>query len=117
MSKTTSSQRVYYPIGKVAEMFQVSTSLIRFWEKEFNVLRPRKNKKGNRLFTERDIRYLHMIYHLVKTKGYTLQGAKEVLKNEFDEVEEKVILLSAFHKIRKFLGDLDDQLAEKQKHQ
>jgi len=98
-------------------MFQVSTSLIRFWEKEFSVLRPRKNKKGNRLFTDRDVRYLHMIYHLVKTKGYTLQGAKEVLKNEFDEVEEKVVLLSTFHKIRNFLSDLDKQLAEKQNNQ
>lgn len=113
----TSSKRVYYPIGKVAEMFQVSTSLIRFWEKEFPVLRPRKNKKGNRLFTERDVRYLHMIYHLVKNKGYTLQGAREALKTDFDQIEEKVVLLGTLSKMRKFLIDLDDQLAEKQKNQ
>ena len=98
-------------------MFQVSTSLIRFWEKEFPVLRPRKNKKGNRLFTERDVRYLHMIYHLVKNKGYTLQGAREALKTDFDQIEEKVVLLGTLSKMRKFLIDLDDQLAEKQKNQ
>lgn len=98
-------------------MFQVNTSLIRFWEKEFSVLRPRKNKKGNRLFTERDIRYLHMIYHLVKNKGYTLNGAKEVLKNDFDGLEEKVVLLSTLKKTRDFLINLDTALAEKQQTQ
>lgn len=109
------AQKVYYSIGEVAEMFDVNTSLIRFWEKEFSVLRPRKNKKGNRLFTPRDVRYLHMIYHLVKQKGYTLAGAKEALKEDFDAVEEKVVFLSTFAKIRNFLLDLDNQLAEKEK--
>lgn len=112
--KAEKSNKVYYSIGEVAEMFQVNTSLIRFWEKEFSVLRPRKNKKGNRLFTERDIRYLHMIYHLVKNKGYTLHGAKEALKNDFEELEEKVILLSTLSKIRNFLTNLDVAIVEKQ---
>ena len=111
------SKKIYYAIGEVAAMFQVNTSLIRFWENEFSVLRPRKNKKGNRLFTERDIRYLHMIYHLVKKKGYTLNGAKEVLKNDFDELEEKVVLLSTLKKTRDFLTNLDVALAEKQQSQ
>lgn len=111
------SNKIYYSIGEVAGMFQVNTSLIRFWEKEFSVLRPRKNKKGNRLFTERDIRYLHMIYHLVKNKGYTLQGAKDELKNDFDSLEEKVVLLSTLNKIRDFLTNLDTALAEKQQSQ
>ncbi len=117
MQKKSSSNRVYYPIGQVANMFNVSTSLIRFWEKEFPVLRPRKNKKGNRLFTERDVRYLHMIYHLVKNKGYTLQGARDALKGDFDQIEEKVILLSTLNNLRSFLNDLDSLLAEKQKNQ
>jgi DNA-binding transcriptional MerR regulator len=112
--KAERNNKVYYSIGEVAAMFQVNTSLIRFWEKEFSVLRPRKNKKGNRLFTERDIRYLHMIYHLVKSKGYTLQGAKEALKHEFEELEEKVILLSTLSKTRNFLINLDAAIVEKQ---
>ncbi len=112
--KAERSNKVYYSIGEVAAMFHVNTSLIRFWEKEFSVLRPRKNKKGNRLFTERDIRYLHMIYHLVKNKGYTLHGAKEALKNDFEELEEKVIMLSTLSKIRNFLTNLDAAIVEKQ---
>ena len=111
------SQKVYYSIGEVAEMFHVNTSLIRFWEREFTVLRPRKNKKGNRLFTERDIRYLHMIYHLVKNKGYTLHGAKDALKNNFDELEEKVVMLSTLNKLKDFLINLDTAIADKQQSQ
>jgi len=116
-TKSEKSKKLYYSIGEVAAMFQVNTSLIRFWEKEFSVLRPRKNKKGNRMFTDRDIRYLHMIYHLVKNKAYTLQGAKEVLKNDFDGLEEKVMILGSLKKIRDFLTSLDASLAEKQQTQ
>ena len=72
--------KLYYSIGEVAEMFQVNASLIRFWEKEFDVLRPTKNKKGNRLFTLQDIENLQQIYNLVKERGYTLQGAREFIK-------------------------------------
>ncbi len=70
-------EKVYYTIGEVAEMFDVNTSLIRFWEKEFDIIKPKKNKKGNRLFTKQDIDNLHIIYHLVKERGMTLKGAKE----------------------------------------
>ena len=70
-------KKVYYSIGEVAKIFDVSTSLIRFWEGEFDMLKPRKNRKGNRLFTESDIKVLQMIFHLVKEKGYTLEGAKK----------------------------------------
>ena len=94
-------------------MFNVNTSLIRFWEKEFNVLKPKKNKKGNRLFTERDVTYLHMIYHLVKEKGYTLQGAKDELKNNFDEVEHKVVVKATLQHLKNFLVGLDQELASK----
>ena len=89
--------------------------MIRYWEKEFDVLRPRKNKKGNRMFTERDVRYLHIIYHLTKVKGYTLAGAKMALKSKFDDYEERIVLLETFDKVRTFLQDLDNELAEKQK--
>lgn len=111
------AEKIYYSIGEVARTFQVNTSLIRFWEKEFDVLKPRKNKKGNRLFTERDMRYLHMIYNLVKEKGYTLQGAKEALKSDFDTIEKNVVLLETLQKAHDFLKGLDLILEEKLKNQ
>lgn len=75
-------EKLYYTISEVAERFNVNPSLIRFWEKEFPILKPKKNKKGNRLFTKEDIEHFHRIYTLVKEDGYTLQGAKEKLKNK-----------------------------------
>lgn len=107
--------KFYYSIGEVAAMFGVNTSTIRYWENEFDVLRPRKNKKGNRLFTERDVRYVHVIYQLLKVKGYTLTGAKQALKDKFSDYEERIILLETLDKTRNFLLDLDKALAEKQK--
>ena len=81
--------KLYYTIGEVAEMFQVNTSLIRFWEKEFTVIQPKKNKKGNRLFTPKDIENFNKIYHLVKVNGYTLDGAKKALKSK-EKIEVEV---------------------------
>lgn len=107
------NEKYYYSIGEVAKMFNVNTSMIRYWENEFDVLRPRKNKKGNRLFTQRDVRYIHMIYHLTKVKGYTLAGAKMALKDKFSEYEERVMLLETLDKTRKFLVGLDQELASK----
>jgi DNA-binding transcriptional MerR regulator len=78
-----------------------------------DILKPKKNKKGNRLFTERDVKYLHMIYHLVKEKGYTLQGAKDELKNNIDEVENKIVVLETLHHLKNFLVALDQELATK----
>lgn len=80
--------KLYYSIGEVANMFGVKPSLIRFWENEFEVLKPTKNKKGNRMFTAEDIENLKIIFRLVKGEGYTLQGAKEKLKMK--EIEEEV---------------------------
>ncbi len=88
----------YYGIGEVAEAFKVNTSLIRFWEKEFDVIQPKKNAKGNRKFTPEDIKNLELIYHLVKERGFTLEGAKTHLK------EEKHKTLSNFEIIRKLKG-------------
>jgi len=73
--------KLYYAIGEVADMFGVNTSLIRFWEKEFDIITPKKNKKGNRLFTPKDIQNFNKIYHLVKVQGFTLDGARKTLKN------------------------------------
>jgi DNA-binding transcriptional MerR regulator len=72
--------RIYYTIGEVARMFDVNTSLIRFWEKEFDIIQPKKNRKGNRLFTQKDVDNFHLIFNLVKERGYTLHGAREKLK-------------------------------------
>lgn len=75
-------KKLYYGIGEVSKAFGVNTSLIRFWEKEFDVLQPKKNAKGDRKFTPEDIKNIERIYHLVKEKGFTLAGAKEHLKVE-----------------------------------
>ncbi|MEM0519126.1 MULTISPECIES: MerR family transcriptional regulator [Aequorivita] len=88
-------EKLYYSIGEVAEAFSVNTSLIRFWEKEFDVLKPKKNAKGNRKFTPQDIKNLELIYHLVKERGFTLEGAKIHLK------ENKQKTLNQFEIIRK----------------
>lgn len=74
--------KLYYSIGEVADMFDVNTSLIRFWEKEFTAIRPKKNKKGNRMFTSKDILKIDQIYYLVKENGYTLEGAKKAMRNK-----------------------------------
>ena len=110
-----SDEKLYYRIGEVAKMFNVSTSLIRYWESEFSVLRPRKSTKGNRMFTQRDLRYLHMIYQLVKVQGHTLQGAKEALKKDFDRLEQKSTVLMTLNKTKEFLLELDKELEKKEK--
>lgn len=115
MEEAKTTGKYYYSIGEVADMFGVNTSMIRYWEKEFDVLRPRKNKKGNRLFTDRDVRYVHVIYHLLKVKGYTLAGAKMALKEKFSDYEERIIMLETLEKTRDFLLDLDKTLADKAK--
>ncbi|MBP6090427.1 MAG: MerR family transcriptional regulator [Crocinitomicaceae bacterium] len=80
--------KLYYSIGEVADFFSVNPSLIRFWEKEFNLIQPKKSKKGNRMFTPKDIETFNKIYHLVKVKGYTLEGARKILhdKKQFKEL-------------------------------
>ncbi len=74
--------KLYYSIGEVAKLFDVNASLIRFWEKEFTQIQPKKNSKGNRLFTVKDIEHFNKIYQLVKLEGYTLDGAKKALKSK-----------------------------------
>lgn len=103
-------RKLYYTIGEVAEMFEVNTSLVRFWEKEFDIIKPKKNKKGNRLFTADDIDNLRLIYHLVKEKGYTLRGAKEELKMRKKEIEERVKLIKTLEKTRSFLSNIRQKL-------
>tara|TARA_B110000503_G_scaffold137497_1_gene221784 strand:- start:2699 stop:3034 length:336 start_codon:yes stop_codon:yes gene_type:complete len=104
------STKLYYSIGEVSKMFDVNTSLIRFWEKEFSILKPKKNAKGNRLFTQKDVDNLHIIYNLVKERGFTLEGAKKKMKeNKSDSINEAEMLKS-LKKIRSFLLDLKEEL-------
>ena len=102
--------KLYYSIGEVAEMFNVNTSLIRFWEKEFEILQPVKNVRGKRQFTKKDIESLKLVYHLVKEKGYTLQGAREFLKNRKEEVEKDLVLVSTLKEVREYLLNLKKEL-------
>jgi DNA-binding transcriptional MerR regulator len=104
--------KLYYTIGEVSRMFDVNTSLIRFWEKEFAIIKPKKNKKGNRLFTQKDIENFQKIYQLVKIEGYTLEGAKQKLrKGKVDSNETgNDQILSTLEKIKKELLQLKASL-------
>lgn len=103
-------EKLYYTIGEVSKMFDVNTSLIRFWEKEFEIIKPKKNKKGNRLFTQKDVDNFHVIYHLVKEKGYTLSGAKERLAQNSESIESNTEVIKTLKDIRAFLIDVKAKL-------
>ncbi len=91
-------------------MFDVNTSLVRFWEKEFSIIKPKKNKKGNRLFTQEDIRHFRLIHHLVKEKGYTLKGAKDFLKKNPEGIDRKAEVLDSLNRIREQLLEIREGL-------
>lgn len=103
--------KLYYSIGEVAEMFNVSRSLLRYWEHEFAYLTPRKNRKGDRLFTKENIQQIQIIYNLVKERGFTLEGAKQELKKEKISLNEQMDLLGRMKYIQQKLKDLDDKLS------
>lgn len=102
--------KVYYSIGEVADMFHVNTSLIRFWEKEFDIIKPHKNKKGNRQFTKADINNFHLIYHLVKEKGMTLKGAKQKLAGQQEASEGEFEIVKRLQAIKDELLLIKEQL-------
>lgn len=104
------STKMYYSIGEVSRMFNVNTSLIRFWEKEFSILKPKKNAKGNRLFTQKDVDNLHIIYNLVKERGFTLEGAKKKMKENKSGTLKPDEMLRSLKKVRSFLIELKDEL-------
>ncbi len=105
-------KKLYYTIGEVAEIFDVNTSLIRFWEKEFEIIKPKKNKKGNRLFTEKDVDNFFIIYHLVKERGFTLQGAKDKLKENPDDTINQIEIVKSLENVKSFLLDLRKDIKE-----
>jgi DNA-binding transcriptional MerR regulator len=108
--KETKVEKLYYSIGEVADMFGVNTSLIRFWEKEFDIIRPKKNKKGNRLFTQQDIDNFHIIYHLVKERGMTLKGAKKKLRDNREDAEHNFEIIKSLENIKGMLIDVKESL-------
>ncbi len=103
-------EKKYYKIGEIAKAFGVNTSHIRFWENEFDVLKPKKNKKGNRLFTNEDVENLKIIYRLVKEKGYTLDGAKKKMKDSFEGIKNNQKIISSLEKIKNELVSIKNQL-------
>lgn len=103
-------EKLYFSIGEVAEMFDVNTSLIRFWEKEFDIIKPKKNKKGNRFFTKEDIENFHVIYHLVKERGMTLKGAKQKLKENKEDTVHNVEIIKALQDIRSMLLEIKEDI-------
>ena len=102
--------KLYHSIGEVAKMFDVNTSLIRFWEKEFDIIKPHKNKKGNRMFTKEDVDNFHLIYHLVKERGFTLQGAKDKIKGNKEETVQTLEIVQKLEKVREFLLEVKNAI-------
>jgi len=103
-------EKLFFSIGEVADMFSVNTSLIRYWEKEFTIIKPQKNKKGNRLFTQTDVDNFHLIYHLVKERGMTLDGVKLKLKENKDDTVNNFQIVNSLKDIRQQLLDIKEYL-------
>jgi len=103
-------EKLYYSIGEVAKMLEVPVSTVRFWENEFDILKPMKNKKGNRLFTQPDIKNLKIIHHLLKEEGMTLSGVKKKLSEKWDETDYKFEINQSLQKIRSILIELKDNM-------
>ena len=103
-------EKLFYSIGEVASMFKVNTSLIRYWEKEFDIIKPKKNKKGNRLFTKEDVENIHIIYHLVKERGMTLKGAQQKMKENKDDAIHNLEVVQNLHSIRRMLLEIKEDM-------
>ena len=103
-------EKKYYTIGEVADELGVATSLIRFWEGEFDNIKPKKNRKGNRQFTKEDLQNVKLIYHLVKEKGYTLQGARDYIANGGSANSDKMESIEKLKSLRNFLVEVRQQL-------
>lgn len=102
-------EKKYYSIGEVATMFKVAPSLIRYWEGEFEIINPKKDNKGNRRYTKSDIQKIKYIYHLVKEKGFTLQGAQEVIKQGQEQGFDKASAIQKLEELKDFLINIRDE--------
>jgi DNA-binding transcriptional MerR regulator len=103
-------EKLYYSIGEVAEMLEVPVSTVRFWENEFDILKPMKNKKGNRLFTQADVKNIRIIHHLLKEEGMTLSGVKKKLSAKWEETDYKFEINESLQKIKSILLELKDNM-------
>ena len=101
-------EKLYYSIGEVSKILQVPVSTIRFWENEFRILKPMKNKKGNRLFTSEDLKNLKIIHHLLKEEGMTLPGARKKLSGKWEETDYKYEINESLRRIKELLLELRD---------
>lgn len=110
LNKRNRIEKLYYSIGEVAELFEVNPSLIRYWEKEFDILKPAKNRKGNRMYTRDDLDQLRIIYHLVKERGYTLQGARDKIRQNRDDVVRNLEVAETLNRLKEFLLELKKDL-------
>jgi len=108
--RTKEIGKLYYRIGEVAEMFAVNASLIRFYENEFDIIKPHRNKKGNRLFTQNDVDNFHLIFSLIKEKGYTLEGAKQQLKKQQSMAPDNQEIVRSLQRIKRFLLEVRNGL-------
>ena len=104
------TEKLFYKISEVAEMFKVNISAVRFWEKEFDILKPKKNKKGNRMFTPKDIKNIRIIYHLLRERGFTVDGAKKKLKENKTDTVNNIEIVNHLRDIRGFLVTLREEL-------
>ena len=102
--------KLYYSIGEISNILGISPSKIRFWEKEFEILNPQKNKKGNRRFTVEDLKKIKLIHHLLKEKKYTIVGAKKKINNNFEEIEKNLELIQRLKKIKSELIEIRENL-------
>lgn len=110
MHLNLSPDKRYYSIGELAKAFNVNASLLRFWDKEFDILKPRKNAKGNRMFTPEDVKNIQLIFHLVKERGFTLEGAKIHLKEGQKKTLDKFEIISKLEGIKAQLLNIKGEL-------
>jgi DNA-binding transcriptional MerR regulator len=103
-------QKMYYPISQVAKWFNVNTSLLRFWENEFDILKPRKNRKGDRMFRPEDIKNLQVIYYLLRQRKFSIEGAKKYIKQNKSRAEVNIQLIQSLTKFRSFLLEMKANL-------
>ncbi|MEI7423332.1 MAG: MerR family transcriptional regulator [Prolixibacteraceae bacterium] len=108
--KAPKSEKLYFSIGEVAEKFNLAPSALRFWEKEFDTIKPFKNKKGNRFYTQDDIDQIAVINHLVKERGLTLKGAKVKIKENKDEVAHNYEIVQKLQEIKTYLIEIKEIL-------
>lgn len=103
-------QKLYYPISQVAKWFNVNTSLLRFWENEFDILKPRKNRKGDRMFRPEDVKNLQIIYYLLRQRKFSIEGAKKYIKQNKNKAEVNIQLIQSLTKFRSFLLEMKANL-------